>query len=601
MKKKILIALLVAVMACLLSFAVSAANEVTLTDGTTSNLETVFVVDGSTVNGFNTGYSMSDVKDVVFPENITTIKNISFQSSTVLETVTFESGTELYMENVAFRESSIQKATFNPDCVLNYKSGSFYSCKSLTEITFPKILSVPGNCFQLDSQMVPTNGVVFVEGVKIINCHIFNGCTKVGGTITFPSTLEEIKEGTFNGTSFTSFDFSKCTNLTTIGGGYGGTFANIDTITSYDFSPCINLTTFNGSSMFEGSAELSEIILPTNLTKIPSKTLAHCYKLQSVVIPATVTDIVAEAFHSARAGQSVKTFTMYIQGNVKLDSKYVFRDTGAKIEFVLLGDSITAEQFKTTNAGIDIVQSGSHSLLDNIQTMSYTGSESPWTFIPGKTRDSHVIVEDYCTNLALKGAHKEGENPCVILCEDCLFSQAKENPQHVLVTTIEYANGYTSVGVKLVKCSNDGCLHQEKIETKALFVNQGYSTQQYANGGIQISFVVNNDAVDEYNTINKSNIKYGIFAVAQANAEGKEIINTNGEGASGVASVDFSKHTYDIFAIRVTGFETDEHRNAQLALGAYVIENGKVTYLQEGTPAEGNTYCYTSYNAQVNA
>ena len=104
------------------------------------------------------------------------------------------------------------------------KSGSFYNCKSMTEITFPKFLSLTGNCFQLNSNMQPTNGIVFVEGVKTIACHIFNGCSKVGGDVVIPSTVTEIKEGTFNGTSITSFDFSKCTNLTSIGGGYGGTF-----------------------------------------------------------------------------------------------------------------------------------------------------------------------------------------------------------------------------------------------------------------------------------------------------------------------------------------------------------------------------------------
>ena len=415
MKKKILVTLFAIITACILAFSVSAANEVTLTDGTTADLETVFKVSDSTINGFNDGYSKSNVKDVVLPANITTIKSISFESSTVIETVTFESSTELVLDNVTFKNSSIKKATFNPDCVLNYKSGSFYNCQSMTEITFPKFLSLTGNCFQLNKNMKSTNEIVFVEGVTTIACHIFNGCNKVGGAVVIPSTVTEIKEGTFNGTSITSFDFSKCVNLKSIGGGYGGTFANIDTIKSYDFSKCTSLTTFNGNSMFEGSEELVSVILPSNLTKIPHKTFAHCYKMQSLVIPATVTNIADESFHSARRGQSVMTFTMYIQGDVKLNTKYVFRDSGAKVEFVLLGGSITAEQFKTTNAGIDIVQSGSHSPLDNIAVVNYLDPASPWTFVPGQTRTSHVIVDNYCAPLALTGEHSSDDNPCVII------------------------------------------------------------------------------------------------------------------------------------------------------------------------------------------
>ena len=86
-----------------------------------------------------------------------------------------------------------------------------------------------------------------------------------------------------------------------------------------------------------------------------------------------------------------------------------------------------------------------------------------------------------------------------------------------------------------------------------------------------------------------------------AKKEGKEIINADGTTVKGVANVDFSKRSYDIFAIRITGFETVEHKDVQLALGAYVIDGDKVTYLQVGTPTEGAKYCYTSYNEQVTA
>ena len=91
MKKKLLTALFVALLACLFAFTVSAANEVTLTDGTQANLETVFKINSSNqVTGFNSGYDKNMVKSVIFPDEIEGIEsNFLFSSSTSIETLTF--------------------------------------------------------------------------------------------------------------------------------------------------------------------------------------------------------------------------------------------------------------------------------------------------------------------------------------------------------------------------------------------------------------------------------------------------------------------------------------------------------------------------------
>ena len=597
MKKKILITLFVAIMACAFAFTVSAANEVTLTDGTSADLETVFKVSGNTVNGFNTGYSKDNVQDVVFPESITTIKSLNFENSTVIKTVTFEAKETLVLENVTFKASSVEKVTFNPDCVLNYKSGSFYNCQSLTEITFPKFLGITGNCFQLNKKMVPTNGIVFVEGVTTINCHIFNGCNNVGGTITFPSTLVTIKEGTFNGTAITAFDFSKCASLTSIGGGYGGTFANIDTVKRFDFSACESLTKFDGNAMFEGCEGLEEVILPANLGKIPHKTFAHCYKLQSILIPASVTTIADESFHSARRGQSVMTFTMYIQGDVQFSTKYVFRDSGAKVELVLLGDGITASQFKTTNAGVDIVQSGSHSPVDKIEVVSYLGENGP--FVPGQARTSHVIVEGYCSALALNGDHVSGDNPCVILCTVCGLATAKENPEHNESVAVLYENGYGSAGIKQTTCTNEGCAHKVSVELAALFECLGYSAAEFGEAGFVIGYTVNKSALADFRELTGKTVQYGVFVVSQEKLGENDIFGADGSAADGVLYTNIYNVEFTMFQLKVVGFAANQV-DKKFAAGAYVIvddgEKTEYSYIQCGTPADGEKYYFVSYS-----
>ena len=100
MKKKILIALFVAMMICILAFSVSAANEVTLVDGTTVDFEAVFKVQKSggvenVVTGFNSGYDKNSVTDVIFPDYVAGIEcnglfgKYATAASTTIRTLTF--------------------------------------------------------------------------------------------------------------------------------------------------------------------------------------------------------------------------------------------------------------------------------------------------------------------------------------------------------------------------------------------------------------------------------------------------------------------------------------------------------------------------------
>ena len=472
----------------------------------------------------------------------------------------------------------------------------------MTEITFPKFQALTGNCFQFNSKMESKNNIVFVEGVTTISCHIFNGCSKVGGSIVFPSTLTEIKEGTFTGTSITSFDFSKCKNLTKFGGGYGGTFSNIDTVTSYDFSPCTSLTTFDGPAMFEGSAILESVILPANLTSIPHKTFAHCKKMQSIIIPSTVTTIADESFHSARGGETNSTFTMYIQGNVTLSSKYVFRDSSAKVEFVMVGSGITAAQFKETNAGIDIVQSGSHSPLNDIEVIDYLDPASPWTFVPGQARTSHVIVDNYCQPLALTGEHASDSNPCVINCSYCHVVKAKENPVHNELIAIAYENGYDKIGQKHVACTNEGCGYENTIDAAALFVCEGYSIPDDDRIGIAIVYKFNKAAIEEYELTNSS-FKYGIFAVAETKIETNELFKADGSLTTSSVCADLS-NTVTSATLKIVGFNTEVQKDLKIAMGIFTTEGQagalKHTYAQAKAPNQGDKYSFITYNDILN-
>ncbi len=601
MKKKLLITLFMAMMICILAFSVSAANEVTLVDGTTVDFEAVFKVQKSggvenVVTGFNSDYDKNDVTDVIFPDYVAGIEcnglfgKYATAASTTIRTLTFAATDEFFIsgDNI-FSEIPLTTVTFDPNCVVELRKGSFSGCTSLTQITFPKFKKIAGSAFKGCSNMKSTNDLIFAEGMTEIGGHAFNGCKLLTGTVYFPSTLEKIQEYSFQSSGFTSFDLSKCSKLTAVGGGYGGPFTDCDSITKLDLSGCTNLKEIK-SSFAADCSELVEIILPPNLETIPHKAFAHCYKLQSIVFPASLTYVADEAFHSARRDQTVKTFTVYLQSAVEFHATYPFRDSSAKIEYVLLGVSVE-----------DFLAANTFSGITSATVVDYLDPASPWTYETGTSITNHTIVKNYCKSLGLTGEHASDENPCVVNCSVCKLVAPKENPVHTEKSVISYANGYDKVGTKLITCANAGCSHKETKEAAALFICSGYSVPEDGRGQISIGYTVNSEAISEYTANSGKSLKYGVFAVLEKNIGDGNIFDASGNPLANVVKAEVDA-TYASFEFKISGF-TDEYKNINIAMGAYVEATDKestvYSFMQDGEPLEGAKFVFVSYKGIV--
>lgn len=564
MKKKIfLITAMVALLVCVFAISVSAANEVTLVGGEKADFETVFKVnDNNVVTGYNTGYNNNSMTDVIFPDYLAGIEcnglfgKYANPASTTIKTLTFEATDEFFIsgDNI-FTGISVTKVTFNPNCVVEIRKGSFSGCTSLTEITFPKFRKLASNAFANCSNMIATNELVFVEGMTEIGADAFHDCSSLSGTIVFPSTLTTIKEEAFNGTSITGVDFSKCTSLATL---EKAIFANCDSLSAIDMSACVSLTSLS-NSFAENCDNLASVILPPNLETINEKSFAWCGKLQSMVIPASCTLIGVEAFQYARLGQDLQVFTLYIQSNVNFDtSRYsVFNSSGAKVEFILIGENVTAESFKAANT---------YSHVTGATVVDYVAGENPWTYVPGQAITSHTIVENYCKTLALTGEHNSEDNPCVINCSSCGLTSIKENPQHTLLITVDYKEGYDKAGIKLASCSNEGCTHSIVTEIPALFTCLGYSAPENGNGGISIGFKVNDNAILEYEKETGKEISYGLFVAVKEKLGTNDIIGADGKASNGAIIADIPRDKFVIISIKMVGFEKDTQKNSRFRI-----------------------------------
>ena len=143
------------------------------------------------------------------------------------------------------------------------------------------------------------------------------------------------------------------------------------------------------------------------------------------------------------------------------------------------------------------------------------------------------------------------------------------------------------------------CNKAETVSAPAIFECLGYSAPMNGNGGIAIGFTVNNEAMAQYKAISGNEIAYGAFAVSQQRLGENNIFDENGSAVKGAIVADLTSYGFSNFEIKIVGF-ADNQKDIMLALGGYVCvtEDDKTTYsyMQYGTPAQGQNYRFDSYN-----
>jgi hypothetical protein len=173
---------------------------------------------------------------------------------------------------------------------------------------------------------------------------------------------------------------------------------------------------------------------------------------------------------------------------------------------------------------------------------------------------------------------------------------------HTIYLGTVYEN-YMAEGYKEYKCDRcDNVNVDEKVP--ALFTCPGYSTPENGREGIAVGFVINSKAIKEYEEISGKTLKYGAFAVAQSKLGTNDIFGTDGKVSNGVVNAEISSHEFAAFELKIIGF-TSEHKDVELAMGAYVIATDKngteYSYLQSGKPGEGEKYEFISYGEILTA
>lgn len=141
--------------------------------------------EGHTTLGEDSLEGYKKIRKVVFPSTLKEIDGCFFS----------EHDHEDYLEEVDFSKVKLLKEI--PDCL-------FEDCKRLQEINFP-------------------------EGVEIIGCEVFDGCTNLR-KITFPSTLKSLESTTYKCKNIEELDLSKVHLLEEIPDNFIGENCKIETL-----------------------------------------------------------------------------------------------------------------------------------------------------------------------------------------------------------------------------------------------------------------------------------------------------------------------------------------------------------------------------------
>ena len=517
-------------------------------DGETYTSDTSFVIVNFTGVGLTYNNKAYDINYIHFK---------AFHTNTKSESNIYNS----------YNENNVLKAVFLPETLKligwqdngtyvkadNTAFYSFNNCTALEYVEFHEGTVLSDNTINRGSFTLckSLKAISIPEGITVIGGGAFYDCSSLQA-VYLPSTLKTI---------------------------------NLDA-TWFSFTGCENMYFVNEPFVMTSASQVPEkpdtYYLPSGLTTVP---IFYGNSNETVVIGSGVTSHSTSVY----GGSGVKT-VIYLGNVTALELKQV-PSNGLN---VILPNTTTEPTVTVQDSSVGGVY------LCELNTYKIFG-DSSWTqgTIHFAEQKKTVETEASCEEDASKTTYCYcGKLVECIVENDTRLGHQKDGARIIDIAYTSFAKD----GIKTYFCQR--CEENVQESALALFTCLGYSSPEDGTGGIAIGYTVNNAAITEYTEVTGKALKYGVFAVLKDRLGNNDVFGGNGEAADGVISAEITNYSFVAFGLKIVGF-TDKYKDTKLAMGAYVsVTDGETTeysYMQFGTPAENEKYCFVSYNDVVNS
>ena len=235
----------------------------------------------------NAAFSKTNIKEVEFLNNITTIPSKLFQYSNKLEKVTLPDTVTVIGESAFYYDSSLKTINL-PESLTTIGASAFYGAfdiESKVKITIPNSVTTIGEGAFEESNIFEVN---IGTGVKELSESSFSYCESLEKA-TLPEGLEVIGPLAFNGCAKLK-TINLPESLTTI-----GRYALSDTLDGQSITIPKNVTSL-GAGVFDSSG-VKEVIILANIEELPSMMFRVATKIEKVVLPESLTKIKSADFY----------------------------------------------------------------------------------------------------------------------------------------------------------------------------------------------------------------------------------------------------------------------------------------------------------------
>lgn len=553
------------------------------------NVVEIVMADSITSIGSHAFRDTANLKRVVLSKNLTKISTYGFYNAKGLEEVIFTSGSEAELDvsesNIFCGCSALKEIDLSTRKIITLGTSFLSECTNLGKVTLPECLESIGYCSLYKNPNMYLASDFLPSSLKTVGFQFLSGCTNSNSVLFFPEGFEG-----FTGTHCFDTQRYKTPDTTLVFLGKMSGTINLEQFHASSGQKMTLIFTKNSFSDLNG----------TIVTGVKDGgTLAFVAKTADTTDTDYYTQEGTLTLNMGNASESNSKFKVDENGNtlyyVHSNGYTVYFCGGENVEVCYgirssVPNSTWGKHF-TTPFEFDRqghMDAGKHFDVTKVESLPSCGDDGVTT---NKCALCSRVLEDI---IPATGDHTLYEvSPCADKCEICTKYVQKVAQSHSCIEKLSYDNGYLEAGIKLTYCENEGCEHKATEELKALFTVLGYSVYEAGDGSVLQGFIVNNEALNVY-TSQGISFEFGVVAStveAPLDENGmaidsKKVIKQNMVNAYG-----------DAFEIKVIGIKSSP-TTSFVACG-YVIDNGKVYYLDNGQTVEAPTL--KSYNQLIGA